>query len=364
MNTPPSNTFQLHLSEPGTNRPDNSVLTPYALEKGDQDDSHPVVFRRRVVTVNMDSDSVSTIQMREMMRQFIEGSRKVLLDKLFWGSPTDPSVLDQITHSYGGSEISRFEVTDSVVDGDLYKTLWAEFTIKDHGSTHPVIQAVLSGIPFKLELYPVELTTAVEDPCHSTQIHRYRSLDHYVVLADFDHTAHTYRTRFEGPDKDGWYTGVVGAVCHGANNLSLQSVKQTLENPESDVNQRLAGEGLFGEWGSIDFSQYQSNSDAISRTVTIKPKNIAIQIGQLWLDESYGQNRREVYNQEMAAIMGKVRPYGPYADMAEQVLNGAVPGRVTFRSLTYKDDTNHPYHSHESRLVKLITCDIKPINLD
>jgi len=187
MNTPPSNTFQLHLSEPGTNRPDNSVLTPYALEKGDQDDSHPVVFRRRVVTVNMDSDSVSTIQMREMMRQFIEGSRKVLLDKLFWGSPTDPSVLDQITHSYGGSEISRFEVTDSVVDGDLYKTLWAEFTIKDHGSTHHVIQAVLSGIPFKLELYPVELTIAVEDPCHSTQIHRYRSLDHYVVLADFDH---------------------------------------------------------------------------------------------------------------------------------------------------------------------------------
>ena len=369
MNTPPSNDFQLplfgvSLSEPGTNRPDNSVSAPHALEEGDQDASPPVVCRRRVVSVNMDSDSVSTIQMREMMRQFSEGSRKVLLDKVFWGSPTDPSVLDQITHNYGGSEVSRFEVTETVVEGDLHKTLWAEFIIKDHATTHPVVQAVLSGIPFKLELYPVELTIAVTDPHHPTQIHRYRSLDHYVVLADFDHASHTYRTRFEGPDKDGWYTGVVGAVCHGVNNLNLQSVKQTLENPDSDINQRLAGEGLFGEWGSIDFNQYQSNNDAVARAVTIEPKNIGIQIGPLWLNESYGQTRREVYNQDMVAIMGKVRPCGPYAGMAEQVLNGTVPGRVTYRSLTYIDDVTHPNHSNENRLVKLVTFDIKPINLD
>lgn len=369
MSTPSSNDRQLtlfnaSLPEPDTNHPDNSVSEPHALEKDGQDVSHPVVYRHRVVSVNMDSDCASMMQMRELMRQFSEGSRKVLLDKLYWDSPTEPSVSDQIIHNDGGSEISRLEVTDSVVDGDLHKTLWAEFVIKDHETTHPVVQAVLSGIPFKLELCPVDITITTTDSSHTAKTHRGRSLNHYVILASFDYTSHAYRTRFEGPDKDGWYTGIVGAVCHGANNLSLQSVKQTLENPESYVNQRLAGEGLFGEWGLIDTSQYQSYDDAVLRTITVEPKNIAIQIGQLWLDKSYGKTHREVYNQDMVAIMGKVRPCGPCADMAEQVLNGTVPGRVVFRALAYSSDTDHPNHSRETYLVKLITFDIKSINLD
>ncbi len=371
MNTLPSNDLQLplsdtSLSEPDTKRPDNSASASRALEEGDRDVSPPVVYRHPIVTVNTDSDCVSTIQMREMMRHFSEGSHKVLLDKVRWGSPTDPSVLDQIIHNYGGDEVLRFEVTDTVVDGDLHKTLWVEFVIKDHATDHPVVQAVLFGIPFKLGLYTIDMTAATTDPHHPTQTQRHRSLDYYVILADYDQSSHTYRTRFEGPDEDGWYTGVVGAVCHGKYNLNLQSVKKTLENPESKVYQRLAGEGLFGEWGSIGFNQYESLDDAMVRVATIDPKNLALQIGQLWLDESYGQTLPEVYNQDMVAIMGKVRPFGPFADMAEQVLNGTTPGRVTFRALTDTGEVSPPNTNRprEHHLVDLVTFDIKPITLD
>ena len=371
MNTPSGNDPQLplfdtSLPKPDTKRTDSSAPTPHALEEGDQDSSSPVVYRHPIVTVNTDSDCVSTIQMRELMRRFSEGVYKVLLDKTYWGSPTDPFVLDQIILNCGGGKVSRFEVTNTVVDGDLHKTLWAEFIIDDHATDHPVVQAVLSGIPFKLGVYPIEMTNGVTDPHHPTQTHRHRSLDYYVILAGYDHTSHTYRTRFEGPDKDGWYTGVVGALCHGTHNLNLRSVKKTLEDPESKVNQQLAGEGLFGEWGTIYFSQYKSLDDAMMRVATIDSKNIALQIGQLWLDESYGQTHPEVYNRDMVAIMGKVRPYGPCADMAEQVLNGTTPGRVTFRALTRTDEMSRPNTNRppESHLFELVTFDIKPINLD
>lgn len=115
------------------------------------------------------------------------------------------------------------------------------------------------------------------------------------------------------PDDDGYYTQPIGGlnVYNSVGEFyTYQGARQLFES-SSAFMRRIKSACLKSEEGHPKPLPGQSYESYAQRIMSIDEKNVCAHIGEVWLDFD---NVKDINGKPMIAIMGKVRPAGPYGD--------------------------------------------------
>jgi hypothetical protein len=125
------------------------------------------------------------------------------------------------------------------------------------------------------------------------------------------------------PDEDGYYTLVLGGLeCHnntGAWFYTSQGVKKLFE-PGSILRRRIDNGCLRAEVNHPRQMPGEKDDDFFARQLDIDLNNTCAHFKEIWLDEDFGKNHPEYGNPRLIAIMGKVKPEGPKAEILREAL--------------------------------------------
>lgn len=122
------------------------------------------------------------------------------------------------------------------------------------------------------------------------------------------------------PDETGAYVMPIG----GLNAFNSVGQYYTLKGAEklfqdsSILMRRVSNGNLKGEVGHPKRQPGMSLDDYVTRILTIDETNVCCHFTEIWLDTDYGKNHPEFKNNDLVAIMGKIRPSGPKGDFLRQ----------------------------------------------
>lgn len=138
-------------------------------------------------------------------------------------------------------------------------------------------------------------------------------------------------------DSDGYYTLVLGGLnCYnsGGAYYPLQGAKELFDS-SSILMRRINTGNLKGESGHPEKLPGMNDDQYLKRILEIKESNVCCHFSEIWLDYEYGKNNPSVRNNEMVAIMGKVKPSGPNGpSLKESLENGKENVNFSIRSIT------------------------------
>lgn len=139
------------------------------------------------------------------------------------------------------------------------------------------------------------------------------------------------------PDAEGYYEMVIGGLntLNSAGEYYTLNGAKELFDKSSIFQRRIANGCLKSELGHPQKAPGQSMDEFIHRILTVDDKNVACHIKEVWLDESYGRNNPRFGNPNLVAIMGKIKPAGPYGPSLQASLeNGSENVCFSIRALT------------------------------
>lgn len=159
------------------------------------------------------------------------------------------------------------------------------------------------------------------------------------------------------PDSDGYYTLVMGGLntYNSAGEYYVaEGVVQMFES-SSHFMRRIRNGALFAEVGHPKRAPGMGLEDFYRRIVTVDETNVCAHIAELSLDFNFGKNHPEIGNADFVAIMGKVKPAGPKANVFElSVTNPKQNTAFSVRGLTENKERNG---RTERKLTEIITFD-------
>lgn len=153
------------------------------------------------------------------------------------------------------------------------------------------------------------------------------------------------------PDSDGYYTLVLGAFDF-PNSVGavypFASAKKLFESSGS-LMRRLATGQCRGEYGHPKKTPGMTNADFINRILTIEETRICCHFRKIWIDT---ESVRDKSGKKVIAVMGEVKPCGPYGDaLREQLENPNENVAFSVRSLTRDTRIGGQTQKHMTTLV-------------
>ena len=123
-------------------------------------------------------------------------------------------------------------------------------------------------------------------------------------------------------DADGYYEIVIGGlnVFNSVGEYYTLKGAQELFDASSILMRRIKSGTLSSEYEHPKRMPGMSLDDYIRRILTIDRKFICAHIKEVRLDLDYGKNHPELNNSQAVAIIGLVKPTGPYGDHLENSL--------------------------------------------
>ena len=123
------------------------------------------------------------------------------------------------------------------------------------------------------------------------------------------------------PDSCGYRTVVLGGLgimnSQGQFYSAEDSVK-ALFSKSSSLRRRIEKGVLKSEVGHPEWNPKLSDEENFDRNMNIDPLNVCAHISDIWIDE---HSVKQVNGKDVIAIMGKVIPSGPHAEMLERSFN-------------------------------------------
>lgn len=135
-------------------------------------------------------------------------------------------------------------------------------------------------------------------------------------------------------DAAGYYTVVLGALdfYNSAGAFYAYEPAKVLFDTSSCLQRRVANGALRGEYGHPKFVPGMTNRDFLMRIMDIDEKSTCVHIKEVWIDSDSVRNKD---GSNVIAIMGRVKPSGPYGDkLAAQFENPDENVCFSIRSLT------------------------------
>lgn len=180
-------------------------------------------------------------------------------------------------------------------------------------------------------------------------------------MADIKFTETALRTQNKKgvltPDENGYYTLVIGGLnCYNsAGEYYVSKGATDLFTSSSHLMRRIATGQLRGEQGHPRKLPNMSTSQWVNRIMTIDEACVCSHFAEIWLDLNYGRNNPGCGNPELIAIMGRVKPSGPYGDALKASLDNPEENvAFSIRSLTENETINGRV---EKTLSQIITWD-------
>lgn len=122
------------------------------------------------------------------------------------------------------------------------------------------------------------------------------------------------------PDEDGYYSVVLGGlnVFNSAGEYYTYEKSKELFESSSNLMRRVSTGCLKGEVGHPKMIPGQTYESYANRVMSIDEKNVATHICSIWLDFN---NIKDINNKPIVAIMGKIRPSGPYMQAMQSAID-------------------------------------------
>lgn len=125
------------------------------------------------------------------------------------------------------------------------------------------------------------------------------------------------------PDENGYYELVIGGL-NAFNSVgeyyTLEGAAQLFES-SSPFMRRIRSGCLKGEVGHPKKLPGMTMDDYMRRIMSIEETNTCAHFSDIWLDTSYGRNNPDAKNQNLVAIVAKVKPAGAKGQALEDALN-------------------------------------------
>lgn len=144
------------------------------------------------------------------------------------------------------------------------------------------------------------------------------------------------------PDADGYFTVVLGALDfrNSVGEIYTQHSARAIFEQSSAFMRRMKSGYCRGEYGHPK-KENMTNEQFLMRVMTIEETKVCMHISEVWIDTDSIKYRGE----RVVAIMGKIRPSGPYGEiLKDQLLNGKENVAFSVRSITdnyYKAGITH-----------------------
>lgn len=126
------------------------------------------------------------------------------------------------------------------------------------------------------------------------------------------------------PDKDGYYTLVVGGLNiannTGAWHYTAEGARE-LFSTRGVVQRRVANGTLLAEVGHPHQMPGETDDAFYQRFIDINQKNACAHFRKIWLDEEYGRKNPVYKNPGLIAIMAEVKPVEPYGHILKDALD-------------------------------------------
>jgi len=126
------------------------------------------------------------------------------------------------------------------------------------------------------------------------------------------------------PDKDGYYTLVVGGLNiannTGAWHYTAEGARE-LFSTRGVVQRRVSNGTLLAEVGHPHQKPGESDEAFYQRFIDIDQKNGCAHFRKVWLDEEYGRKNPIYKNPGLIAIMSEVKPIEPFGHILKDALD-------------------------------------------
>lgn len=156
------------------------------------------------------------------------------------------------------------------------------------------------------------------------------------------------------PDKDGYYTKIVGAV-NTFNSRGEYYVGDNIDNffgKGSSFVAQVKDVGLESEVEHPEFKEGMTLSKYIERNLVIDKNNVCALIKDIWISRENWKEKNATNN--LILIYAKLKPYGKRSDFLQNKLSNKINVAHSIRSITMDNRTSFPY---KKRLKKIITFD-------
>lgn len=134
------------------------------------------------------------------------------------------------------------------------------------------------------------------------------------------------------PDEDGYYTVVLGALDFRNSSGAEYPAKgaQLIIDKSSALHRRIKAGNVRGEYGHPKMEEGMSEAAWFRRILTTEETRICCHTSEVWVDYNFVYKGKTI-----TAIMGKVRPCGPYGPaLKDQFENPKENVAFSIRSLT------------------------------
>ncbi len=159
------------------------------------------------------------------------------------------------------------------------------------------------------------------------------------------------------PDSDGYYTVTVGALnCYNsAGEYYTAEGALDLFKSSSQFMRRISSGALYAEVGHPKKPSDMSMDAYYNRVISIEETNVCAHFKEITLDFNFGKNNPEYGNKDIIAIIAKVKPAGPKANVTELAFNNPNQNAAfSIRGLTENKVVNGRTNR---RLFNIITFD-------
>lgn len=159
-------------------------------------------------------------------------------------------------------------------------------------------------------------------------------------------------------DENGYYDVVLGGLNVYNTRNEYYSARECMDlfNTSSILMRRVKKKALYSENGHPKMRPGMTYNQYYERVLTIDESNICAHIGAISLDTEFGKNNPGVAQRDTIAILGKIAPAGPLANVVERAIANKLQNLAfSIRSIT--DNDTLPNGRVEKHLRNIITFD-------
>lgn len=158
------------------------------------------------------------------------------------------------------------------------------------------------------------------------------------------------------PDSDGYYEVVLGGFEtdneHG-HYYSFEKQTQNLFEESSQLMRQIKAGNLFGEYGHPKRAPGENIMDFLKRCILVNEKMQSHHIRKVSLDF---KNVTDAKKRTIVAVLGEIKPLGPYADSLRDILN-TKSANCCFSVRAQTDDVDMPNGKEKRSVKSIITWD-------